>query len=262
MTALDHSLALIAAGEGQWHATADPAREANTGMFGGWTAALLAKATLNDRRASGTLSAITVNYINRVPPGSALTLRSAPLGGGKSLTHWRCDLFIDGAEGVVAAAHIVLSNRRQSDRFTEMTMPEAEPPASYPVFKPPGPFGATMNIHSAFGAEPFNQPTTRSIAWLRESGGRPMDELMLVYLSDVGWPRCWALGPGPRPSSTITLSTYIHAAPEEVAACGNDHILSDFVGTRIEQSTVGSRADLWSGKGTLLATTEQLCWFR
>lgn len=262
MSPLDHSLALKAAGEGLWHGTADAAREATTGMFGGWTAALLANAALGDPRASGSLSAITVNYINRVPPGSALTLRSALLGAGRSLSHWRCELWVDGVEGLAAVAHIVLSNRRQSDRFVELTMPEVAPPATFPVFHPPGTFGATMNIHTALGADPFNQPTTRSIAWLRESGDRPVDALLLVYVSDVGWPRCWALGASPRPSSTITLSTYIHATAEEIAACGNDHILSDMVATRIEHSTVGSRANLWNGHGTLLATTEQLCWFR
>ena len=262
MSALDVSLALERAGEGQWRGRANPAREANTGMFGGWTAALLAKAALTDPRASGSLSAITVNYINRVPPGSAFTLRSAPIGGGRSMTHWRCELLVDGAEGVAAAAHIVLANRRESDRFTEETMPEALQPDTFPVFHPPGPFGATMNIHIAFGANPFDQPTTRSLSWLREDGGKPMDELLLVYLSDVGWPRCWALGASPRPSSTMTLTTYIHATPAEIAACGDDYVLSDFVGTRIEHSTVGSRANLWSRSGALLATTEQLCWFR
>jgi acyl-CoA thioesterase len=262
MTALDASLALEPDGEGAWRALADPTREANTGMFGGWTAALLANAALKDPRASGSLSAITVNYINRVPPGSALTLRSQPLGGGKSMTHWRCELFVDGAEGVAAVAHIVLANRRESDRFTEYKMPEAAAPDTFPVFNPPGPFGATVNIYTAFGANPFNQPTTRSVSWLREAGGKLMDELLLVYMSDVGWPRSWALGASPRPSSTTTLSVYIHATPSEIAACGDDYILSDFVGTRIEHSTVGSRANLWSRAGALLATTEQLCWFR
>ena len=175
MSPLDHSLGLNAAGEGQWHATADAAHEATSGMFGGWTAALLAKAALGDPCASGSLNAITVNYISRVLPGSALTLRSAPLGGGRSLSHWRCELWVDGVEGVAATAHIVLSNRRESDRFAELAIPQVAPPATLPVFHPSGPFGETMNIHSAFGADPFNQPTTRSLFWLRESGDKPID---------------------------------------------------------------------------------------
>jgi hypothetical protein len=262
MTALDVSLALAPVGEGVWRARADPAREANTGMFGGWTAALLAKAVLADPRASGSLSAITVNYINRVPPGSALTLSNALLGGSKSLTHWRCELFVDGAEGVAAVAHVVLANRRDSDRFTEETMPDAPAPDALPVFHPPGAFGATVNMHFVFGGDPHHQPTTRSIAWQRETTGMVLNEIALVYLSDVGWPRAFALSPAPRPSATIAMSVYIHATQAEIAACGEDYILCDMVGTRIEQATVGSRANLWSRKGALLASTEQLCWFR
>jgi hypothetical protein len=49
---------------------------------------------------------------------------------------------------------------------------------------------------------------------------------------------------------------------EELAQCGDSYVLSDMIGTRIESSTVGSKANLWSQGGALLATTEQLCWFR
>ena len=262
MSALDASLALESAGEGQWRAVADPTREANTGMFGGWTAALLLKAVLDDPRSEGSASAITVGYVNRVPPGRALTLRSQRLGGGKSLSHWRCELSADGSDGICATASIVLANRRDSDQFTEVKMPEAPAPNTLPLFHPPASFGETMDMRIAAGANPFNQPTTRSLVWERETSGRPLDAVQLTYLSDVGWPRVFALGAGPRPSSTITLSVYIHAADNELAACGDDYILSDMIGTRVEHSTVGSRANLWSRSGALLATTEQLCWFR
>jgi acyl-CoA thioesterase len=58
------------------------------------------------------------------------------------------------------------------------------------------------------------------------------------------------------------MSTYFLAAPEELAAVGDDYVLSEAEGTRIEHSLVGSRSRLWSRQGNLLATTEQLCWFR
>jgi acyl-CoA thioesterase len=262
MKTLDESLKLEPAGEGRWRAAADPAREANSGMFGGWTAALLLKAVLDDPRSEGSASAITVSYIRRVPAGAALLLRSHRLGGGKSLSHWRCDLSLEGDAEIVAAASIVLADRRESDRFTEGRMPEAPEPGALHEFNPPGPFGASMEMRVATGADPFDQPTTRTLAWEREKTGRPLDALQVVYLSDVGWPRVFALGASPRPSSTVTLSVYIHATTEELAACGDDYILSDMTGTRVEHSTVGSNARLWSRAGALLATTEQLCWFR
>jgi acyl-CoA thioesterase len=262
MTALDASLALECIDQGQWRAHADPKREANSGMFGGWTAALLLKGVLDDPRAEGAASAITVHFIGRVEPGSVLRLRTDRLGGSRSVAHWRSDLWIEGKADLAATATIVLANRRESDQFTEAQFPAAPPPEALPMFHPPGSFGQTMEMRIVGDGNPFSQPTTRSLAWERETSGRPMDALQLVYLSDVGWPRVFALSPGPRPSSTITMSVYIHATPGELAACGDDYILSDMIGTRIEHSTTGSRAQLWSRLGPLLATTEQLCWFR
>jgi acyl-CoA thioesterase len=262
MSALDASLALEAAGEGRWRAHADPGQTANSGMFGGWTAALLLKSILDDPLAEGSASAITVNYVSRIDPGAALLLRTQRLGAGRSLSTWRAEILVDGKDDIAATASIVLANRRPSDRFTEPGFPDAPAPDARPMFQPPAPFGQHLDTRYVMGAMPFNQPTTRSLSWERLIEGRTWDAAQIVYFSDVGWPRVLALGPAPRPSSTITMSVYIHATSEELAACGADYILADMIGTRIGNATAGSSAHLWSRGGTLLATTEQLCWFR
>lgn len=262
MTTLDASLALQSKGDGLWRALADPKREANNGMFGGWTAALLLKAVLDDPQSEGFASAITTHFIGRVAAGSELNLRTQRLGGSRSLTHWRSELWIEGSNDLAATATVVLANRRESDRFTEFPFPDMPPPETLSEFHPPAGFGDTMEMRFPGDFYPFNQPTTRTLAWERETSGRVIDAVQLVYLSDVGWPRVFAISPGPRPSSTLTLSVYIHSTSAELAACGDDYILCDMIGTRIEHSTAGSRAHLWSRSGALLATTEQLCWFR
>lgn len=262
MTALDASLALAAVGPGVLRARADPAYEANTGMFGGWTAALLLKSVVDDPQADGSASALTVSYISRTPPGSALTLRPERIGGGRSIAHWRSLLFVDGEAAPVAAAAIVLSNRRESVGFNERKMPPAPAPDTLADVRPPASFGQSTAVRYAIGGVPFNQPTTRSLAWQREMSGRRIDAVGLAYLSDVGWPRVFATGSAPRASSTITMSVYFHATGAELDDVGDDWVLCDMIGTRIESSTVGSKADLWSKDGKLLATTEQLCWFR
>jgi acyl-CoA thioesterase len=262
MTALAQSLALSPIDDSTFAAIADPAFEANTGMFGGWTAALLLRAILNSPGAEGTLSALTVCYINRVPPGSALWLRPRRLGGGKSMTHWRCDLFLEGGEEAAASASVVLTHRKQGDAHTWLRAPDVPGPEGLLVFNPPGPFGARVDIHFIEGGEPFAAPGARSLGWERVHTPGTMDAVRLALLSDVGWPRAWALGDTPRPSSTITLSLYVHATEEELAAVGEDHILAEMVATRAEHSTVGSRKNMWRRDGVLLATSEQLCWFR
>ncbi len=264
MTALDKSLALEPQGQGRWRALADPHYEANTGMFGGWTMALLAKAVLAHPDAQGTLSAATVHYVNRVPPGSFLSVHAQRLGASRSLAYWRCDLSVEGATSgeLAATATMVLANRRESDRFTEDQMPGAPPPETIETFHPPGPFGQRIEMRTVLGGPPFNKPSTRSLMWQRETSGRKLDAVQMAFLCDIGPPRVWYLGTAPRPSSTTTMSIYIHATEPELAACGDDFVLSDMIGTRIEHATVGSNAKMWSRGGALLATTEQLCWFR
>ena len=58
------------------------------------------------------------------------------------------------------------------------------------------------------------------------------------------------------------MSVYFHATADEIAAVGDDYILNEATGTRAEHSTSGQQANLWRSDGTLLITTEQLCWYR
>lgn len=258
---LAESFALQSEGPGMFGASADPRFEANTGMFGGWTAALLLGAPLADPRAEGRPAAISVNYIARIAPGAALRLTATPLGGSASVKHWRSEIRLD--DGTIAAsATVILTRRRPSDAACDWTMPEAAPPESLPSSHPPGPFGRHIDLRAVAGSPPFARPDMRSLAWVRETSGRAIDPLQLAFLADVYAPRIFHLGTAPRPSSTLTMTVYFLAGAEELGAIGDDYVLTEACGTRVEQSQVGSQARLWSRAGTLLATTEQLCWFR
>ena len=257
---LETSLAMERTGPGQWSAVASPAYEAISGMFGGWTSALMLKSVLADAEAQGSASAMTVNFINRVPSGAALNLRTARLGGGRSLTHWRCDLFADVE--LLATAAIVLAHRKESSQHTERQLPGAPAPASVAPVVLPGAFDIQVEVRPTLGNNIFNQTTTRSLNWEKEKSGRPIDAVQIAFLADLGAPRIFFVSDGPRMSSTITMSIYFLATSDELAACGDDYILSDMIGTRANGATIGSQKDMWGRTGTLLATSEQLCWFR
>ena len=262
MSAFDDSLALEAIGPGLWRGQAQPLFVANNGMFGGWTVALLLKAVISHPDATGSAIAITVNFVAAVAPGSTLTLRVACLGAGRSVAHWRCDLMIEGGDTLLATANVILANRRESDRFTEGRMPEMVLPETLAAFRPPFPGNPPLEVRSGTSGLPFNKTDTRTLGWEKETSGRPIDVLTLALLSDLGAPRVFTISPGPRPSATLTLSVNFLATEAELAACGDDFILSDMIATRIEQSINGSRKTMWSRAGTMLATSEQLCWFR
>ena len=245
MSPLEQSLATQTV-DGVQTAVADPEYEANTGMFGGWTAALLLKALLDHPDSEGTASSLTVNFVNRVVPGERLLIRSSKLGESRSLSHWRADLHRSEGNELLASASAVLARRRPSESAMDFSAPSAPSPDELSASNPPGTFGRT---------------DLRSLTWVRENSGRHVDAIQLAYLSDVYAPRVFHISDRPRPSSTLTMSTYFLASPEELASVADDYVLSEAEGTRIEQSLVGSRSRLWSRGGALLATTEQLCWF-
>lgn len=262
MSVFDESLALTATAPGRWAGIASPRYEAVVGVFGGWTVALLLKAVLGEPEASGSPVSISVNFIAALPPGAEIIIDVTRLGATRSLAHWRCDLRLAGSDAVVATAIVIMANRRDSDNRTEPKMPEVPPPEALQSYFPPFAKNPPMESRSPMPPPPFNKPDSRTLSWERDASGRTIDVLTLALLSDLGAPRVYLVSPGPRPSATLTLSVTFLAGPDELAACGDDFILADMIATRIEQSTVGSRKDMWSRAGTLLATSEQLCWFR
>jgi acyl-CoA thioesterase len=262
MTDFDRSLALVAVEPELWRGTADSRYEANNGMFGGWTVALLLKAVIDHPDASGSAIAITVNFIAAVPPGENLRLRTSRLGAGRSLSHWRVDLSADGSDALLCTALVILANRRETDRYTEGAVPDIPAPEALPAFHPPFPHQPPLEIRSNAAGPPINQGHSRTLGWEKETSGRPIDVLTLALLSDLGIPRIFTISPALRPSATLTLSINFLAGGSELAACGDDFILSEMVATRIEQSVVGTKKTMWSRAGALLATSEQVCWFR
>ncbi len=262
MTAFDETLALEAIGPGSWRGHAHALFEAFNGMFGGWTVALLLKAIISDPAATGSAIAMTVNFIAPVQPGSDLRLHTTCIGAGRSLAHWRCDLVDEASGTLLATALVILGNRRESDRYTEGTMPDIAPPETLLPFRPPLPNKPPLEIRNRAGGLTFNQGHTRTLGWEKETSGRPIDVLTLALVSDGGMPRISTISPARRLSATLALSVYFLASEAELAACGDDFILSDMIATRIEQSIVGTRKTMWSRAGTLLATSEQVCWFR
>ena len=140
-------------------------------------------------------------------------------------------------------------------------MPDAPDPETLEqIHVAAGPQGQQAMIRQVSGE--FASGDTRGVLWVRDGSGRPLDHLQLAYFADQYAPRSFFWGPGMRPSATITMSVYFHATDEEIAAVGDDYILNEATGTRGERSTSGQQARLWSRQGALLATTEQLCWYR
>mgnify|MGYP002632381802 CR=1 FL=1 len=260
MSDLEEALTLRSGDEGST-AFADPRYESINAMFGGWTTAIALRATLEAAENAALPSAITVNFVDRVEPGAKVHTRSRLVGSSRSVEHWLTELL--SADGrTLALATVVLSNRRDTDGHTQPSMPEAPDPETLDEFHPPGPQGERSMMRPVTGQPPHGRADTTSTHWVREMTGRPVDHLQLAFLADQFAPRPFFWSEGPRPAATLCMSVYFHATADEVAAVGDDYIFSEATGSRGDNSTSGQHARLWSRSGVLLATTEQLHWYR
>ena len=260
MSTIGDALTLRPEGDGRWLAHADPDHQSITGMFGGWTAGVLLGAVIRTSDGTASPSALTANYIGAIPPGDDVVVTAEHLGGGRSINHWRAEVRPTSGEHVLATALVALTNRRPSQPHLQQRMPDAPDPDSLERIYAPSPQGLNSDIRHVSGE--YGSGDSRGIIWVRDASGQPLDHLLLAYLADQYAPRTFLWGDGPGPSATISMSVYVHATNDEIAAVGDDYILNEATGTRGEHSTSGQQARLWRRDGTLLATTEQLCWYR
>jgi acyl-CoA thioesterase len=263
MGSLDEAVTLEPAGTDRWTAYADPDHESMNGMFGGWTSAISLAAVIAS--AEGTLrpSALTINYVAVVAPRTSPIIHVEHLGGSRSIDHWRADLRASEGGDLQASASLVLTSRRPTEEHDQWTMPDAPGPDTLEEFHAPGTQGQQTDIRRVSGQEAaYGGGDTRTSAWIRMASDRRLDHLQLAYLADQFAPRSFYWGVGPRPSATITMSVYFHATEDEISEVGTGYILNEATGTRGSHATSGQQGRLWSPGGALLATTEQLAWYR
>jgi len=260
MPSLDDALTVRPEGPGRWLAYADPDHESISAMFGGWTAAVVLNAVMHSAADTSSPAALTVNFLGPITPGDDVLISTEHLGGGRSINHWRADVSARSGDATLATAMVVLTNRRGTDSHLQWSMPEAPDPRKLEAIQAPGPQGLQSTIRLISGE--YASGDSAGSLWVRDASGRALDHLQLAYLADQYAPRSFFWGPGFRPSATITMSIYFHGTEDEIAAVGDDWVLNEATGTRGAMSTSGQQARLWSRAGALLATTEQLCWYR
>ena len=258
----DRSLQLRSSGPG-WACHADDNYEMMGRMFGGWTAAVTLKAVLASASPERTPAALTISFVDEVMPGSELLITPQLIGAGRSVQHWRATVETAGDARTVAEAGAVLTERRPSRGHVEPEMPSVPgPEEDLEPLVPPGAAGSQITSFAVSGHPPFGRLSTKSLSWVREKSGRPVDHLQLAFLSDLKPPRSFFWHEQPHPTSTLTLSVYFLATAAELSRVGDDFILTEATGTRGAESLSGERIQLWSRDGALLATSEQLCWYR
>ena len=178
---------------------------------------------------------------------------------------WEVELRPEGSEEVGVHAIVTTARRPDTPPFAFVTMPEAPDPESLPAPDMPHArqhFGSTMlERRSLDGFPPRPSAGSRSLAWVR-SRREPLDKALLGMITDNSPPRAmYAFGMGVS-TTTLSLTVYLHATDEEVAEVGNDYVLIEYGGRVGGGGASDERSSYWRRDGKLLATSEQLVWYR
>jgi acyl-CoA thioesterase len=89
-----------------------------------------------------------------------------------------------------------------------------------------------------------------------------LDKALLGMITDHSAPRVmYALGRNVM-TTTLSLTAYLHATVEELADVGDDFILVECEGRVGGGGASDERSSYWRRDGKLLATSEQLAWYR
>jgi hypothetical protein len=266
MSATDlHDMPLAAAGSGRWTTTAGPEwLNRNGGLWGGYPIGLCLRVLEAEPAAVGEPLSLTITYVAALPSGE-LSIRTRRLRQGGSIGSWEVEVGPADSDRVDVHAIVTLARRPTTPSFAFASMPAAPAPESLPA---PDYEGATLQ----FGAQVFERRSTegfpiqpsqssRSLVWVRPRHGR-WDKALLGMATDNSAPRVfYALGHAVM-NTTLSLTAYLHATAEEIAKLGSDYILIECEGRVGGGGASDERSSYWTRDGKLLATSEQLAWYR
>jgi len=262
MNLFSSAVKLFPVGENLWTGSADPDYAHPGGRFGGWTAAALLKAAMEEPGERGDPLSLTVLFTDAVNDGP-IFVSTRLLRAGARLQFWRAEL--SQGEKVRAHAQITFGARRETKGFTDAILPEMPEPndPSLLAFSPPTKFGQQLQARwSPSTMSPGASAPARSLFWSRHKWGFGMDHLLLALLADYAPPRVAMKRGVFLMSSTVSMNVYFHAKPDELASVGDDWVLSEVECRRCEGGYFDHELKVWSRSGALLATSEQVAAFR
>lgn len=259
-----YEIALSPVGRGRWTTHAAQAwRNPGGGLWGGYALGLCVRALEAEAEAQGEALSMTLTYAAGLPAGE-LDVRTRRLRQGGSIGVWEVELRPSGAEEVGVHGMVTLARRPPTPPFAFAKLPQAPAPEDLPA--PEHPAGMQH-----FGAQAFERRTldgfppqvggdSRSLAWVRPRLGG-WDKALLAMVTDNSAPRAmYALERVM--TTTLSLTVYLHATAPELAALKDDFILIECEGRVGGGGASDERSSYWSRDGRLLATSEQLAWYR
>ncbi|MDP9901607.1 acyl-CoA thioesterase [Variovorax ginsengisoli] len=241
------------------------------GPFGGTTAAVMLQSVLQHPDLLGAPIALTVNYAAAIEAGN-FDLQATAVRTNRSTQHWTVQMTQAGADGaprVTTTATVVTAVRRDTWSQNDTPMPPASPPAEVARMEA-GPRGVAWvgqyEMRPIHGAVPsvWDGTGTHSETrlWMRDAVPRALDFAALTAMSDMFFPRVWLRRATVVPAGTVSITTYFHADAAQLCAVGTGYVMGRASAQQFCNGFFDQAAQLWSEAGALLATSNQIVYFK
>ncbi len=238
-----------------------------TGPFGGTTAATLLNAAMAHPKRQNLPLAMTINYCAPVAKG-AFDIAVFEKRTNRSTQHFSVEM--TQGDDAIATATLVFAARPEGFFHTSGAMPAVEAPEKIEPPKARAPLAwidrFDMRFASGFPvmrkqeSEPLGNARTE--VWMRDNPVRPLDFLSLMNMSDAFFARPFHVLGRLIQVGTVSMTTYFHCDESDLAEVGDDYVLGVADASIFAKGYADQTAWLWSRGGRLLATSQQILYFR
>ncbi|MFL6714151.1 MAG: acyl-CoA thioesterase [Sulfurifustis sp.] len=263
MHPFDEAVRLEALPDGRWRGRTLESYWNMVSPFGGVTAAIALNGILLQSDRQGDPIALTVNYAAPMQQGDfevGVRLTRA----NRSTQHWAVEIRQGANAEVMVNAIAVLAVRRDTWGFTEAVRPPAVSAAESRRFRPLTAmrWPAMYDVRYARGEVRTDSPDSLSYSWIQDAEPRAVDFLSLTAYCDTFAPRLFFRRSTFVPIGTVSLNIYFHVSADELARHGSEPIFGVAQGQVAHRGYFDQQAQLWGRQDRLLATTQQIVWYK
>jgi len=261
--AFDAAIRLEPAGEGRFRGHTSKDYWNFVGPFGGISAAIALNGILQRAERQGDPLALTVNYMAPIQEG-AFVVTTRPMRSNRSTQHWSVQIGQDGEAEPALSAIAVFAVRRETWGLREAAPPDAPPPEACKPFSPRLQivWPKMYEMRYARGRFGVENPDSVTHCWLRDAPARSLDFPSLTAICDAFFPRIFLRRPRMAPIATVSLNIYFHVDAAELACEGAEPVLCVAKAQVFNKGYYDQEGQVWGRDGKLLATTQQVAWYK
>ncbi len=259
----DAAVRLEAAGNGRYIGHTSKLYWNFVGPFGGITAATALNSLLQREERLGDPLSLTVNFMAPIKEG-AFFLDTKVLRSNRSTQHWSVQLAQEREAEPALAALAVFAARRDTWGLREAVPPQAPAPGECRKFNPRLEilWPQMYEMRYARGRFGVENPDSVTHCWLRDNPPRPLDFPSLTAICDAFFPRIFLRRPQLAPIATVSLNVYFHVDAAELAKEGDGPVLCVAKAQVFNKGYYDQEGQVWGRDGKLLATTQQVAWYK